>query len=368
MFGLVEVDLFSWYRMWLIILTGFTFILLIRDQKPSIIWLLYIPFLFFSCIASTYHRTSLWGSPWMHEGLIVLVSYIGLFLAGKKYGLFKGLETSIDIVILLVFFSCVLQINYGNFLMFPPLKWMMPVFKYQAIEHPLYGVMGCGNHLGLFCALLFPYTLLKKKWPLLVLILFMAIGASSRGSLLAIVLTTLFINKRMTLYTVIVLVFITVPFYKNLKPRINKTFHEIHYPLEDSDLSGRAYIWKRTFPFLRQSILTGYGPATYGLYFPQHEKRGEDIGYGGLVVDRPHNMYLNIWMGTGLISLIILLSGIGSLLLKVKDKPLQLSCISFLIAGLFTDSVLCVTPYFIIFLGCLSYEKPFFIDQKRTST
>jgi len=140
------------------------------------------------------------------------------------------------------------------------------------------------------------------------------------------------------------------PIHKEIVPKIKDGLSQIHFPIKENDFNGRAYIWKKSLPQLRKSILWGVGPGNYAMGIPQREH------FGDLIIDRPHNLFLNTWISTGLISLLILLTAIASVLSWARDPSLEASIIGFLIAGLFTDSVLSVTPYFLIFLGALTHK------------
>lgn len=132
--------------------------------------------------------------------------------------------------------------------------------------------------------------------------------------------------------------------------------------------SARVYIWARTIPLLRNSIFTGYGPDTFAILFPQNDYIGKINAYGnaGMLVDKPHNMYLQIAVNTGVISLITfliligiyILSSIRLFLKKHEHDFISLSGISvfigicsYLTAGFFNDSVVSVAPVFWILLG-----------------
>ena len=360
-FGRIEVDIFSWYRMWLVVIFGSFFLIFLKDEIPKTIYA-YWALLSISTIFSKYYRTSIFGSPWTHEGLIAITGYIGIYLTSKKYGLFKGLERAFDTVIIIAFLASILQIIYGSPLLFPPIKRLMPSLDYELSQWPLYSVFGSSNHLGLFCALFFPYTIIKKKYYLSLPLLFMAICSETRAAWLSIFATTTLISRKMIFYVLIASATITLVFHKEVVPRIQNTIHAIHFPIKESDLDGRIYIWKKSIPQLKKTILIGHGPNNYAMRMPQYEH------FPTRVIDRPHNAYLNIWIESGLVSLIILLLAFWVILYSdktlKKDKALQMGVLGFLIAALFTDSVLCVTPYFIIFLGALSHKKNWW-EQER---
>ncbi|MCR5690927.1 MAG: O-antigen ligase family protein [Eubacterium sp.] len=129
----------------------------------------------------------------------------------------------------------------------------------------------------------------------------------------------------------------------------------------------RGYIWSRTFPLLKDRILLGSGPNTFTEVFPNNDYVGmNNLNYYGSTVTKPHNMYLQIWVQTGLISLIafLLLGGfyvIKSLILYWK-RPLvtfkeglgvavMISVMAYLVTGIANDSTVAVAPVYWGLLG-----------------
>ncbi len=132
--------------------------------------------------------------------------------------------------------------------------------------------------------------------------------------------------------------------------------------------SGRGYIWSRSLPMLKQNLLLGKGPDTYCIYFPQHDYAGKYTWQTFLTVtDKPHCMYLDIALGSGVPSLIcwfgiiasfIVLSLRGCLKLRGKNSFLEylgsacfIAVLCFMIVGLFNDSSVSTMPLFYTVLG-----------------
>ncbi|WP_312700296.1 O-antigen ligase family protein [Sedimentibacter sp.] len=134
--------------------------------------------------------------------------------------------------------------------------------------------------------------------------------------------------------------------------------------------SNRGYIFSRTIPMLKDTLLIGYGPDNYPMVFPQEDYVGRfNVGsYGMLdiIIDKPHNMYLQTAINTGVISLLALLAIWGMYLFdsfKIYIKgnmesfteymgaAIFLSITAYLTAGLFNDNIISVAPLFWILLG-----------------
>jgi hypothetical protein len=128
--------------------------------------------------------------------------------------------------------------------------------------------------------------------------------------------------------------------------------------------SGRGYIWSRTLPLIKNSIFMGYGPDTFFLTFPNNDFIGKlrHLSKGIYrLVDKPHNLYLQIAIDTGLLSLISILFLLGAYFIQtqkclfrsdltnleeVVGQSIILAVLAYLVAGFFNDSVNSVAPVF----------------------
>lgn len=133
-------------------------------------------------------------------------------------------------------------------------------------------------------------------------------------------------------------------------------------------MSGRGYIWSRSIPMLKTYFIKGAGADNYSIAFPQDDfvAKLRNGSNASLVIDKPHNMYLQIGINTGVISLLALISVCGIYLissLKLYSKIIYdslekyigasclISIIGYLVAGMFNDSIISVAPIFWIILG-----------------
>lgn len=344
-FGLIETDVFNWYRM--ILVSAFAVFALGIKEWPIKICL---ALLILSAMASRFPGTVLFGTPMHHEGILALLGYAGVYHLSKAHGYGKALERSLDAVVYITAFIAGLQLYYGNFMNFPLFKPIMADLQMRVETWPIYANMGGPNNLGLFCSLFTPYAIVRKKKVQTVLLFALLIGSQSRFAWFSVLITTALASRRHLLIIALVAVTLSIFRHDILTDRFSKSI-PIHWPIQDGDLSGRAYMWKRSIPVLKDSIFLGKGPATYIHYVPQFHERGNAIGFLHHVIDRPHNLFINIWQSSGLLSLLILAYWMRKKLLLANDASLKMGIIGYLIASVFTDSVLCVTPYLSIFLG-----------------
>ena len=131
--------------------------------------------------------------------------------------------------------------------------------------------------------------------------------------------------------------------------------------------SSRVYIWAVSIPMLKDNIFVGQGPDMYPIAFNQNDFVAKANGMMiNTIVDKPHNMYIQIGINTGVLSLIALLSVfviymVMSFKLYWKshfNQPWQIlgagvfiSVVSYLVAGIFNDQKTSIAPMFYILLG-----------------
>ena len=132
--------------------------------------------------------------------------------------------------------------------------------------------------------------------------------------------------------------------------------------------SSRGYIWSRSLPLIKDTIVLGHGPDTYAIYFPQNDfaNKLKYLNNMFILVDKPHNMYIQYAINTGVLSLIAFLIlvayyFISSFIIYFKGKEHNefftagIVCLTavtgFLISAIANDSVVSVSPVFWILLG-----------------
>jgi hypothetical protein len=131
--------------------------------------------------------------------------------------------------------------------------------------------------------------------------------------------------------------------------------------------SGRGYLWSRSIPLLKKYLVVGSGPNTFVMVFPQQDYVGiHNYGYELLTITKPHNLYLQIAIQTGLLSLIAFLIFyvmyfISSTSLYIKGRfnnyysqvgvAIFLGTLSYMITGFANDSNIATAPLFWTFIG-----------------
>jgi len=131
--------------------------------------------------------------------------------------------------------------------------------------------------------------------------------------------------------------------------------------------SGRGFIWSRTLPLLKDNILLGTGPDTFLLAFPNDDYVAmSNGGYATELITKPHNMYLQIAVQTGVLSLICFLvfyfwyffSSLRLYRKADKSKYLPLVGIGilcgtfgYMVVGIINDSMVVISPLYWTMIG-----------------
>lgn len=131
--------------------------------------------------------------------------------------------------------------------------------------------------------------------------------------------------------------------------------------------SGRVYIWGKTWELIKERPLLGYGLDTLTYHFPQNDTGiHTNIANYKVTVDKPHNMYVGMAYGSGLIALLAFVLLFSAILLRgiidvfKANRPIVTSiliaCMAFMIQGLFNDTISGTAVVFIVLLGILSSQ------------
>lgn len=158
--------------------------------------------------------------------------------------------------------------------------------------------------------------------------------------------------------------------YRNGLGKLLSLTNTPHIGFESNPSFGsyRGYIWSRSLPLLKDTLILGNGADTFCIYFPQNDYAGKyAVGWtDNIIVDKAHNMYLATALNTGVISLLALLWIFGiyirqsfTLYRKAHYEGFLTFCGSgiflgisgFLVSGLFNDSSVSVMPLFYGLLG-----------------
>lgn len=152
------------------------------------------------------------------------------------------------------------------------------------------------------------------------------------------------------------------------------SLHEVAHTGFDGNedfATNRGYIWSRTLPLLKDTILIGKGADTFAIYFPQDDYAGrynigDYVNGMNIVVDKPHNLYLGAAVNTGVLSMLALIVLFGMYLVesvKVYRKcsfdgfaayigmGIFVAVAGFMVSALVNDSTVQMMPVVYVLLG-----------------
>lgn len=131
--------------------------------------------------------------------------------------------------------------------------------------------------------------------------------------------------------------------------------------------SGRGYIWARSIPILKDTILIGKGADNFWANFPIDDYvEAWKNGYYAKTIGSPHNMYLQMGINSGVVSLIAFLAFfviyfVDCIRLYWKDEfdhflsqagiGICLAVTAYMITGFLNDMMVCVAPVFWCLMG-----------------
>lgn len=131
--------------------------------------------------------------------------------------------------------------------------------------------------------------------------------------------------------------------------------------------NGRGYLWNKTITLLKDYIFLGSGADTFTLVYPNDDFVDKyNNGYDNMVITKPHNLYLQIAVQTGVLSLICFIVFyawyfISSLRIYFKqrlDNPLaitgfsiMLGTLGYMISGIANDSTITIAPLYWAMMG-----------------
>lgn len=129
--------------------------------------------------------------------------------------------------------------------------------------------------------------------------------------------------------------------------------------------SGRLYIWGQAWQLIKDRPLVGYGLDTFTYQFPQNDTgKHSNIETYTVTVDKPHNLYVGMAYGSGVIAMLAMVALFGHILfhggrtaLKEKDPiliALLLGALAYMGQAMFNDSIGGVGVVFWVLIGVIT--------------
>ncbi len=148
----------------------------------------------------------------------------------------------------------------------------------------------------------------------------------------------------------------------------------------DRLFSGRGYIWSRSIPLLKDSLILGTGADSFCFVYPHNDYVARtNAGYQNQLTTRPHNIYLQAGIQYGVPALICYLVFVLMYIVQTlklcwkadfKDSynclalGLLLGIIGYCIMGISNDSCVAITPIAWVILG-LGYALNYILKKEK---
>ncbi len=146
----------------------------------------------------------------------------------------------------------------------------------------------------------------------------------------------------------------------------NYDAESIGWFINEGFMSGRGYIWNRTIPMILDNPIFGYGADTFTKNYPQGDLiyKRQIFGNHTMIVDKPHNLFINIAINFGFVGLFLFLGIALYVLIRSRIDFLIIPLLSYFVVGLVNDSVIFGTYMVFILFGSLLYVSNLKIAKK----
>jgi O-antigen ligase len=336
-------------------------------RLENIEWLLvtYVLLVLMSTAFSMDRGSSIWGQPYIREGMVSLLLYVIIFYLFYKE--FKVSKECLEAVLI-----CAVIVSVYGILQYYKVIEGSEILLKDGWEQRM-STIGGRNFAGTYSMLFLPiacglYLYGQRGLGLvqagILFALLMASQTRSAWIALVVCLPLFFVfsmrdKEMLKRWGLLLLVFAVIFGAMNytqedkLSNRAKTVVIEAKNIKQDSTGSNRMFYWKRTLPLLFERPWLGSGPDTYGQVM--RDKYGEiDLHY-----PKAHNEYLQMLITLGWPATIIYLMLVGLVLLRVvkrlQKEPFQqvlFCCIAgYLVQAFFNISVISTAPIFWAMLG-----------------
>lgn len=335
----------------------------------NIEWILvtYVLLVLLSTAFSIDRGSSIWGQPYVREGMGSLVLYVVIFYLFYKE--FKVSEKTLGAVLI-----CVAIVSMYGILQYYKIAGGAEALVRGGWEQRM-STVGSRNFAGTYSMLFLPIAcglylykqhLLGLLSALVLFALLMATQTRSTWIALVVCMTLFFVfslrtKSMLKRWGILMLLFAAIfgimdytqEQKDKLSNRAKTVVSDAQNIQKDSAGSNRIFYWKRTLPLLFERPWLGSGPDTYG-----HVMRNE---YGKIHLHYPkaHNEYLQMLITLGwpatIVYMMLVVLVLFRIVTRIKKGPLQqilFCCITgYLIQAFFNISVISTAPIFWAMLG-----------------
>lgn len=388
----IFTNVYSYYLKNIVMLVGGLLLLILIlanykkleiDLKDGLI-LIFMELVFISTCLSDDKKVSLLGEYTRYEGMLMFASYICIYIAAKKFFMYKDNVKFLNIM----FYSSMIIGILGIVQNYISYKDLYPIFG-----KGIAGTFGNSNFFGTFISMVLPISISififsanKKSFILSLVMFFNMISSGTRSTWVAFIAVAflgfiyLLKQKNKTYWKrtgLLLLCFIAIFGYlfsglskSATRRKINSIAKDISIfskeGISDNLGSSRMEIWKMTIKLIGKNPFFGCGTDNLrnGLAKDCPEDFLAFVKRTKTIPDKAHNEYLQIAATIGIPALITYLIYICLILLPkmkymLKDKlmfTISITIISYLVQAFFNISTIGVAPLFWMILGLCDNE------------
>jgi len=366
------------YVLWIAIffmLIIYLYLIFSKKQKLGLVDIIIYGLTILAFLSTEYaldFEKSFWGENYRYEGLLTIVSYYLLILNSRGINQEKYKKNIIKLFLVIGIFQSIYAIlqSYTDF----------SFIRRHSIDYMAMGLCSNPNFFGSYMVmqlLLIVYIYIydsKKKYLFIYLLFAISLYiAESTGPVISVILVLIFsmfvipkkIKKILKLIIILLLSFALSEL--SLKYVQTNNYGKEFIPSYDisSEVStifktpikqignGRLMIWKNSIPLVKKYWLIGCGLDNFRDAYPN---------FGGVKIDKAHNVYLQISITNGIPALILFLLLLFIIFLKIlKYKnnfliPLYMAFIGYSVQAFLNISVIDVAPYYFIIIFLILSE------------
>lgn len=364
----------------------------IKIDKKDVLIIIFAMLIFISTMLSSDIHTSIFGTEKRYEGMLILFTYIIIYLCTKKFFEYKNKKILLIILYILYILVCTLGV----------IQQYVKIPEINLLKKGVAGTFGNTNFMGNFLSIGIPifsmmYIMKNKKLSFItsMLIFFCIIACGARSSWVAfLTFVTILIayliqtkNKEYIKRTVIIFVGFALIFTYLFTAKNSFAKSKIKVAKKDITVaatqgiksnmgSGRIQIWKITVDLIEKYPLLGVGTDNLkkGIRDNLTDESIDFMLRTRQQIDKAHNEYLQYAVTLGIPALLIYIAFILCMLkdnikdIETNDEKLilYLIIISYLVQANFNISTIGVAPLFWFSLGLLD-SKENSTNQQKTS-
>lgn len=279
-----------------------------RLNKTDYIYFVWLAVLVLSSILGVHPIDSILGGSYRHQGVLFFLS---LWLIGKTIGILDKKEN--QLLIWGLSLSVLLEIVF---------VFGQKLLNYDLVNGRPLGSLGEPNAVAGFIVLTFPFLMQnllklgfsqKVRFPILIIVLLALIVCGSRLALIIYIFEVIYflfqeqdkVLKYSFLVGIVLASFLSV--YRNYQIRPVGFYKTQDYVNGLIQFQDRFYYWQLAFEKVKERPFLGYGAESGETIFDQAFAE-KQIPLSNLMVDRAHNVFLDValWSGiTGLIFFVV---------------------------------------------------------------